>query len=512
MIQNAQIIQIKDKEIISFNKNGKLFLIENNITYEIKFKAILLGVLNETLIVLIRNRLIVSLDFPSLKINSVVMRKSICKFTSSHESIWLLIKNTVYRINSQLKIDLYDEFDDEKLCSFTYLRESDCLVYFFKNKEGVEIVFDRNDIPRLSLPKIFFTPQVLFETRNEIFFGIGRAIIVYNINNQTLEQISSVNPFLIRWNSLSIAFYYNSLDTEVLIDNDLNVKKFTIEGDVWKFINFKSSVFIFSDSLQVSLQIHKIKNSGDVEEIYTYNEFTCFTELSKHCIPTLKLSLNNKMESDSTAVFFIHGGPHQKSGNSWDPLVKEFLSEKYVFYIPQYKGTIGVEPFSTSHVYGIDDFNEILKEYDRIRREHLKVIVIGHSYGAFLALKLFCSHRVDLFFGINGLYDLLTISELNPNTYEKIHKDLLIKHSYCTSKVNFYDSQWHHIQFKHDPVISDKDLQNSLKRAECGIPQMHSLNFYGHGAFNEVQAKNIVATIKSIESSFYKGKLTWIDS
>lgn len=190
-----------------------------------------------------------------------------------------------------------------------------------------------------------------------------------------------------------------------------------------------------------------------------------------------------------TALFFIHGGPHQKAGNLWDPLLITALQNDYYIYVPQYPGTDGVRD-AVVPCYGIDDFQDVLLHYNCIKQTHEKVIVLGHSYGAFLALKLFFHADVDLLIGINGVYDLLTISSLNPKTYAHLDEKTKITRSPQQSSVR--SGEWHHIQFKQDPLIKPADLESSINKIGGKGPKIHYLNLYGHGAFNGSQSSQIV--------------------
>ena len=129
------------------------------------------------------------------------------------------------------------------------------------------------------------------------------------------------------------------------------------------------------------------------------------------------------------------------------------------------------------------------------------MIVVGHSYGTFLGLKLFLQRNCDILVGINGVYDLLTISSLNPKTYAHLDEITKIERSPNTSQ--FGTGEWHHIQFKQDPLIRPVDLETSLNRIGKERPKIHYLNFYGHGSFSSPQSSQIVDLIKLAERQFY---------
>ncbi len=130
------------------------------------------------------------------------------------------------------------------------------------------------------------------------------------------------------------------------------------------------------------------------------------------------------------------------------------------------------------------------------------MLVIGHSYGAFLGLKLFLQRNCDILIGMNGVYDLLTISSLNPKTYAHLDVNTKIERSPITSFSG--PGEWHHIQFKQDPLIRLADLEISLNRIGKARPKIHYLNLYGHGSFSSSQSSQIVELVKLIELQFYK--------
>ncbi len=172
-------------------------------------------------------------------------------------------------------------------------------------------------------------------------------------------------------------------------------------------------------------------------------------------------------------------------------------------YIPQYKNTIGVDEGDAS--YGIDDFQDLIFHYEKIKSLHQRVIVVGHSYGAFLALKLCCQAYIDIIVGINGVYALLTISELNPKTYAHLDTETKVKRSPINvSDFLYQHSEWHHIQFENDPLIRRPDLEKSLNRIKGQRPKIHYFDFWGHGIFNKFQSSKIVDKILSIEREFHE--------
>ena len=412
-----------------------------------------------------------------------------------------------------MSLTLYDEFDSVTLHGIVYLYELDTLACFVQDEHGSKIFFNNLSIPTLSFPGVFSTPELFFESNWEVIFFIGRTIVEYEFQHKKLKTLNKTNPINFNWKSLKLTLNYQITSTIITITiEDGESKILQVEGDVWKVINAGSTVYLFSNTINTPICIHSVSADGYVKLLYCKPCFVHKVEVLQNSNkePMMALFPGESCENNetSTAIFFIHGGPHQKAGNLWDPLLSTFLNNGYSVYVPQYKGTVGVHEEEIP-LYGADDFESLTHHYSQVKQAHNKIIIIGHSYGAFLALKLFIQGYADILIGINGVYDLLTISHLNPKTYAHIDRDTKISRSPKYSfKYMQRKCEWHHIQFKTDPLIQNSDLKNSLKRVGGKGPKIHYLNFYGHGMFSKFQSAKIVKKIKSIEDQFYSNSLS----
>ncbi len=510
MISNVKIVKIHGMEIVSFSNQMKLTLIDKNNMYIFNYNSILLGVINDKLIIYIKNKYVISINFPSLLPDAVLYKGSIDIHTSSDENIWIQKENQVFCIHSDMKVTLYDDFPSVSLRSIVYLQELAVLAFIIQDDSGSKIFFDNSILPTFSFPEIFSDPELFFESKWGVVFSIGRSLIEYDIQREKLSVLQKGSSIKFYWKSFELRLTYQIAKTEIIIEG-VRPRIAEIQGDIWKVINTGDAVYFFSDAINTLVSVHKMDSDGSLQQIYcdktSHNhqiELKQYLDVNKSC-PVLILHPNGiEISSDMTAIFFIHGGPHQKAGNLWDPLLTTFLESGYSVYIPQYKGTIGVDE-EEALSYGIDDFEDLPHHYKEIKLLHRRVIVIGHSYGAFLALKLFYQENVDILVGINGVYDLLTISDLNPKTYAHLDTEAKIARSpRCFSDFSHKNSEWHHIQFTKDPLIRDSDLERSLNRIGGERPKIHYFDFWGHGIFNEFQSSKIVEKIKLIEYEFNK--------
>jgi pimeloyl-ACP methyl ester carboxylesterase len=429
---------------------------------------------------------------------------------SSDKTIWIQKENQVFCINSDMKVTLYDDFPSVSLRSIVYLQELAVLAFIIQDDAGSKIFFENSILPTFSFPEIFSDPELFFESKWGVIFSIGRSMIQYDIQREKLSVFQKSSSIKFYWKSFELRLTYQVTKTEIIVA-DVNPRISEVQGDIWKVVNTGDAIYFFSDSINTLVSVHKVDADGSLEQIYydkaSHNhqvELKQYHNVNKSCPILILYPKGIEISHDMTAIFFIHGGPHQKAGNLWDPLLTTFLENGYSVYIPQYKGTIGVDE-EEAPSYGIDDFEDLPHHYKEIKLLHRKVIVIGHSYGAFLALKLFYQENVDILVGINGVYDLLTISDLNPKTYAHLDTEAKIRRSPSYfSDFLCKNSEWHHIQFANDPLIRDFDLETSLNRIRGERPKIHYFDFWGHGIFNEFQSSKIVEKIKLIEYEFYK--------
>src|ERR1700722_4474660 len=470
MITNVKIFKIFRREIIAFNEKNYLVIVDGKVEYYLNCsRAFLLGVIADKLIVSIKNKHIISLNFPSLTLHRVLYKSSINTYTNSHSILWFQIENKVFCINTDMQISLYDDFAHVRLLKIIYLYELNTLAFIVKDRTEVKMHFENSLVPTLVFSHVSVIPEIIFESKYDIIISIGRSTFEYNLEKKQLQIIKIENHIEINWKSLKIIINYKIIETDVTIFDGVETRIYKIEGDVWRVINTEHALYLLSDAINTAISIHKIENNGTLFKFYAAQKSDYLVELNsgskeeQSSFPILRLYPCKLSKSKSlTALFFIHGGPHQKAGNLWDPLLRACLQDNYCIYIPQYPGTYGVEDNDCIPSYGFDDFRNVLFHYDRVKQNHEKMIVVGHSYGAFLALKLFFHTEVDLLIGLNGVYELLTISSLNPKTYAHLDKRTKIA---CSPQHDAVRSgEWHHIQFKHDPFIQATDLENSINR------------------------------------------------
>ena len=141
MINNPQILRIYEKDVIFFNDGEQLVAIHNDIIYRTIYRAKILGVLRDNLIVLLKNKYIVSLDFPSFALNMVLYEGSIDAYTCSGSTVWFLQRNIVYRIGSDMQVSLYDDFTHTQLVMIDYLCDLATLAFIVKDGAKLKVLF-----------------------------------------------------------------------------------------------------------------------------------------------------------------------------------------------------------------------------------------------------------------------------------------------------------------------------------------------------------------------------------
>lgn len=540
MISHTKFFFISEKEFVSFNNKNDLIITNGTEEYCFKYgNAILLGAINNKLILLIKNKYIISLNFPSLTVHRIIYKGYVVSYTGSNSFIWFQEGNKVLCIDSDLQIFLYDDFSHKHLLNIVYLHELATLIFIVRDELEIKIYFEYSSLPTLIFPITSLIPEIIFESTYILIISLGRSVFEYDIKNRKLNVIKSIENIKFNWKDFFVSIHYEIIKTNITIINDKRSEIYDHCGDVWKIINSGNVIYLFADSINTSICISKIDCNGKLSVFYSRKHNDYIIEIEhlangeNHRFPLLKLHsrqlqrqlLNtyikhdqgyekNKEAKDSklktqvnnaaiTALFFIHGGPHQKAGNVWDPFLTACLQNNYCIYVPQYPGTFGVKNIDGDTAsYGVDDFQNILFHYNRVKKKHDKIIIVGHSYGAFLALKLFFHASIELMIGINGVYDLFTIASLNPKTYS--HLDKTTKAIRSPQRTIIESGEWHHIQFRQDPLISSCDLENSINRIGGKGPTLHYLELYGHGCFNEYQAGKIVELISQIECQFYQ--------
>lgn len=333
MIENPQIFKILDKEIISFNDENYLVLIENDVFYRVNYKAKLLGVLKGNLILLVKGKFIISVDFSSFSLNRVLYKGTIDSYAASDSSVWFLQNNIVSQIDLERQVMQYDDFSHTQVLKIFYLQGLETLVFIVKNDSGVKVHFENSILPSLNFADISAIPDISFESKYGVILSIGRSVIEYNIQNKQLRNLETPNPITLKWNTNSIRLDYKITSTDITII-DQESKTYTIDSDVWKIINTGQAIYLFSDSINAPLCVNKIDRYGKFFEVYNLKTCNYLIELKKH--EHVKSSLYLKFFSStcvlsSSAIFFIHGGPHQKAGNLWDPLIATLLQKNILF-------------------------------------------------------------------------------------------------------------------------------------------------------------------------------------
>ena len=275
------------------------------------------------------------------------------------------------------------------------------LVLIMKDTSGLKIIFDDHNLQNIFLPKISTTPEIFFESNTSIIFILGRSFIEYHIDSKNINVYENQENILFYWLSNRIEISYKIDRTTIIVNNK---DDFVFYGDVFKIISYNADLYFISDSVNSEINIYKLNSENIFSIVYVNkeNEYLInFKECShSNLCPLLTIYPRadlNKVDLSTIAIFFIHGGPHQKSGNVWDSLIATLLNEGYLVYIPQYTGTVGFKSKQYLNDYGIDDFKDVLSQYLQIKRHHKRVIILGHSYGAFLGLKLSCHSSVDIF-------------------------------------------------------------------------------------------------------------------
>lgn len=453
------------------------------------------------------------MEYPSLKPVIILLTAKIDAWAHSDNGVWFAKKNEIFFIDSKFDISLYDDFSHVYLKNIIYLKELATLCITIEDQSKIKILFERPDLPTFIFSSLSTTPEIAFESSKKIILFIGRSIVEYVIKENKFYILKNQDTVELLWNSQKIKIEYKIKSTLCTIKE--NRQKLTVNGDIWKIINNRDSIYLFSNSINDPITVHKVDLNSNFEKLFSYNlTFHSMKLLKNQAIndtgntPLLIFSPKGLSSKKShAAIFFIHGGPHQKSGNLWDPLLSTFLDHHYSVYVSQYSGTVGVKDTSIT-AYGVDDFNNLLSHYKQIRLNHNRVIVVGHSYGVFLAFKLACHAPLDVLVGINGVYDLMTIAQINPKTYAHLDYEVLRARSpQNTFLMTFHGCLWHHIQFTRDFLIKPRELCASLKTV-CNLsPSITYLNFSGHSIDNEVQSKKIMNIIMRLEDRFYNNRL-----
>ena len=110
-------------------------------------------------------------------------------------------------------------------------------------------------------------------------------------------------------------------------------------------------------------------------------------------------------EGSSTGILFIHG--FTSSPYEMKPLSKYLMKHKYTFSIPLLKGH-GTNPKDLINCRWYDWFDEVKETLFEMRKRCKKIIVVGQSTGASLALHLAAHYQVE---GVAALAPALILKE-----------------------------------------------------------------------------------------------------
>jgi len=113
-----------------------------------------------------------------------------------------------------------------------------------------------------------------------------------------------------------------------------------------------------------------------------------------------------------SALLFIHGW-YQSGLQAWGALAQRF-EKKYRVFIPDLPGH-GLSPLKKTRDFSIAVNRELILEFIRhIRKTHKlqKLVLIGHSYGAFAVLDLAAKHSE----AVDGVVGMAAIDDYRPYT------------------------------------------------------------------------------------------------
>ncbi len=134
-------------------------------------------------------------------------------------------------------------------------------------------------------------------------------------------------------------------------------------------------------------------------------------------IPSLRITPLTKSTHNCWAVIF-HGGPHDTYQGEWNPIIGTLLVHGWNILCPNVKGSTG---FGKAYAqlqgnWGIEDLEDALTSTTYALAQTSKVVVIGMSYGGYLAALVGTQLGTQVlgFVGINGIYSPSELSKSVP--------------------------------------------------------------------------------------------------
>jgi len=173
-------------------------------------------------------------------------------------------------------------------------------------------------------------------------------------------------------------------------------------------------------------------------------------------------------EGNSTGILFIHG--FTSSPYEMKPLSKYLMKQKYTFSIPLLKGH-GTDPKDLIHCRWYDWFEEAKEALFEMRKKCKKIIVVGQSTGASLALHPAAHYQVE---GVAALAPALILKEkklkLLPiasifRSYQKKPDGPDISDAEARKKAVTYDKT---------PLKTVKELLNLYKHLKVDLPEIYT--------------------------------------
>jgi predicted esterase len=138
-----------------------------------------------------------------------------------------------------------------------------------------------------------------------------------------------------------------------------------------------------------------------------HTEETVMLDTRTGTMPSLKITPLTRSNHNNWAVVF-HGGPHDTYQGEWNPLLATLLSYGWTILCPNVRGSTGFgkEYAQLQGQWGIADLEDALVSTAYALKHASQVVVIGMSYGSYLAALVGCQLGKEVmgFIGSNGIY------------------------------------------------------------------------------------------------------------
>lgn len=110
----------------------------------------------------------------------------------------------------------------------------------------------------------------------------------------------------------------------------------------------------------------------------------------------------NSNESTDLAIIYIHGGPYFQIKKSNDDPYLEFLVKNYpIVFCPNY--TINLNEKKFKERIGLYDIQKFIND---IKNKYSRIVIIGDSYGGYLASLFSSDNNIDKVIVISGFISL----------------------------------------------------------------------------------------------------------